>query len=120
MQQKQCWQVYTSAQKGQMISHVTLLECSKRPKVMVDWLTWRSPPLNLSSTGIKAEEMTSSSFSNLDFSHYKAAAQDPTLAYMYTKMCNLSHAQGQPLRCWKSGLTVMLEKEPGNLNVEKL
>ena len=68
----------------------------------------------------RAKESTSSSLSGRHFGHYKAAANQPHLAYLHSTICNLAYTKGQPLPRWTSGLTVMLEKEPGVINVEKL
>ena len=86
-----------------------------------------SPPISLHITTVdyisywkKAREDTSSSISGRHFGHYKASATNPTLTYIHTAMCNMSYGKGFPLTRWKSGLTVMLEKEPGVIDVEKL
>ena len=68
----------------------------------------------------RAKESTSSSLSGRHFGHYKAAANQPHLAYLHSTICNLAYTKGQPLPRWTSGLTVMLEKEPGAINVDKL
>lgn len=68
----------------------------------------------------KAKESTSSSFSNRHFGHYKAASHCDTLSEMHSLMLQLSYGQGRTLHRWTTALLVMLEKEPGKINVEKL
>ena len=68
----------------------------------------------------RAKEDTSSSLSGRHFGHYKTATRSPLLTKVYTQMCNLTYAKGCTLNRWKKGLTVMLEKEPGNIDVERL
>ena len=86
-----------------------------------------SPPISHSITTTdfqnywkKAKEDTSSSLSGRHFGHYKAATKSEELSEIYTDLCNLTYAKGYPLQRWKAGLTVMLEKEPGVINVDKL
>ena len=66
------------------------------------------------------KETTSSSASGLHFGHYKAAADSPCLASLHSKLIELSFQNSQPLDRWSVGLSVMLEKEHGNLLVKKL
>ena len=86
-----------------------------------------SPPVDLSISvedfvwyWTRARERTSSSVSGRHFGHYKAATKNPTLASVHAKMCQIAYSKGHSLPRWKTGLTVMLEKEAGNINVEKL
>jgi hypothetical protein len=68
----------------------------------------------------KRKEKTSSSFSTLHFGHWKAAASNSTLATIHAKMTEISFRTGSPLNRWTSGLSVMLEKIPGNISHDKL
>jgi len=45
---------------------------------------------------------------------------NPTIAVFNTRLANLGFTTGYSLKCWRKGLNVMLEKQPGNFNVEKL
>jgi len=42
------------------------------------------------------------------------------IAVFNTRLANLGFTMGYSLKCWRKGLNVLLEKQPGNLNVEKL
>jgi hypothetical protein len=68
----------------------------------------------------KAREHTSSSLSGLHYGHYKAAAQSDLLSEMHALMTKLAVTGGAPLACWESGLSVMLEKTKGIIQVDKL
>jgi len=68
----------------------------------------------------KAREATSSSLSGLHFGHYMAGTFNPTIAIFNAQLVNLGFTTGYSLKCWQTGLNVMLEKQKGNLNVEKL
>ena len=75
-----------------------------------DWIShWKS-----------ATEATESSISGLHFGHYKVQATDPTLAAIRCAIINLCIRNGIPLQRWLRGLSVMLEKSPGKILVEKL
>ena len=66
------------------------------------------------------KEKTSSSFSGLHFGHWKAAAQSKNLSTIHAKSIELAFATGTPLERWVIGLSVMLEKKPGVIDVDKL
>ena len=66
------------------------------------------------------KEKTSSSFSGLHFGHWKAAAQSKNLSIIHAKSIELAFATGTPLDRWIIGLSVMLEKKPGVIDVDKL
>ena len=68
----------------------------------------------------KAKEKTSSSMSGLHFGHYKCAVDSPLLTAIHTVFLHITINKGIPLKRWSSGLSVMLEKIKGNINVEKL
>ena len=68
----------------------------------------------------KAKELTSSSMSGLHFGHYKSAVDSSFLTAIHTMFSQLTINKGIPLRRWASGLSVMLEKVKGNINVKKL
>jgi len=68
----------------------------------------------------KAREQTASSPSKVHFGHYIAGTFNPTIAIINAKMADWPQQMGRPLRRWYKGLNVMLEKVPGNCNLEKL
>eukprot|EP00956_Cyclotella_meneghiniana_P012156 scaffold17260_cov86-Cyclotella_meneghiniana.AAC.3 len=68
----------------------------------------------------KAKERTSSSYSGRHFGHYKAASKDDFLSALHTGNINLATHRGRPLDRWRKGVTVLLEKEPGNCFIDKL
>ena len=67
-----------------------------------------------------SREKTSSSFSGLHFGHWKAASHSRALASIHAKSIELAFRMGLPLKRWKVGLSVMLEKIPGITLVDKL
>lgn len=67
-----------------------------------------------------AKERTASSLSGLHFGHYKAHTVMKEIAEIKCKLVNLALASGQPLLRWIRGVSVMLEKVDGNINVQKL
>ncbi len=54
------------------------------------------------------------------FGHYMAGMFNPTIAVFNVRLANLSFTTGYLLKRWQTGLNVMLEKQAGNMNVEKL
>jgi len=68
----------------------------------------------------KAREQTASLPSKLHFGHYMAGTFNPTIAILTAKMAELLLSQGISLKRWKKGLNVLLEKIPGNCNLDKL
>lgn len=68
----------------------------------------------------KAKERTSSSYSGLHFGHYKAHTEMTEIAEIKCKLVNLAIKSGQPLTRWIKGVSVMLEKVAGDINVQKL
>ena len=67
-----------------------------------------------------AKEKTASSKSGRHFGHYKAICDQPTLVQLHTDNINLAAQYGTPLARWQSGVTVLLEKIPGNTSLSKL
>jgi len=49
-----------------------------------------------------------------------AGTFNPTIAVFNARLANLGFTTGYSLKRWKKGLNVLLEKQLGNLNVEKL
>jgi hypothetical protein len=67
-----------------------------------------------------AKERTSSSLFGRHFGHYKAASFSPPLAALHVGSINLAVRFGPPLTRWQHGVTVLLEKELGNIYIGKL
>ena len=74
-----------------------------------DFLYWRT-----------ARERTESSPSTLHFGHSMAQSFSARLTRLKLLQLNVVLKLGEPLERWLNGLTVMLEKERGNINIEKL
>ena len=55
-----------------------------------------------------------------NFGHYKAASSSRFLSALHAKFLSGVSATGEYLDRWCQGLTVMLEKVAGNVNVDKL
>jgi hypothetical protein len=68
----------------------------------------------------RVDERTSSSYSGITFSHYKAAAHHKMLSAMHAAYLTACARKGIPLKRWGVGLTVLLEKVIGNNFVHKL
>jgi hypothetical protein len=68
----------------------------------------------------RVDERTSSSFSGITFSHYKAVASHSMLSAMHAAYPTSCARRGIPLARWGIGLTVLLEKIVGNNFVYKL
>ena len=66
------------------------------------------------------DERTSSSYSGRHLGHYKASIDNQDISALQASNVNLSLSRGVPLSRWKKGVTVLLEKEPGNCFIEKL
>ena len=49
-----------------------------------------------------------------------AGTFNPTIAIFNARLANLGFTTGYSLKRWRKGLNVMLEKQAGNFNVEKL
>jgi len=68
----------------------------------------------------RAWEATSLSPSGIHFGHYMAGTFNLTIAIFNTRPANLGFIMGYSMKYWQTRLNVMLEKQKGNLNVEKL
>jgi len=67
-----------------------------------------------------AREETSSSYSTVHFGHYIAGTHDNQIAQFNAYMAAIPVTMGYSPNCWRHGLNVMLEKTPGNFEVECL
>ena len=67
-----------------------------------------------------ADEFVSSSYSNVHFGHYKAMAQDKYLSSLQAAKLSLAARTGIPMDRWGQSLTVLLEKEFGNIYLDKM
>jgi hypothetical protein len=67
-----------------------------------------------------ADKFIQSSYSNIHFGHSKAAARDHYLSALEAAKLSLATRSGIPLDRWDSTLTVLLEKEFGNIYIEKM
>ena len=65
-------------------------------------------------------EKTASSASGLHYGHYKAHTSSPLVSSVKCNLVNLVVTNSTPLERWICGVSIMLEKSPGNLIVEKL
>jgi hypothetical protein len=68
----------------------------------------------------RAKESTSSSYSGLHFGHWKAAAACDELSEIHSLFTEIATTSGYTPPRWTHGLTVMLEKKPGVILVDKL
>jgi len=68
----------------------------------------------------KACKMTSLSMLQVDFRHYMAGTFNPNIAIMNATMADIPMLTSYVPARWKKGLNVMLQKQAGNINVEKL
>jgi len=68
----------------------------------------------------KVWEQTSLSPSQVHFGHYIAGTFSLKIAIINAKMSGIPQKLGWPLKQWLCELNVMLEKIPGNCNLEKL
>jgi len=81
------------------------------------------PPRSLQEYNMgwrKSQETTASSMSGIHFGHYMAGTFNPEIAIFNATMADLPMRTGYSPQRWREGLNVMLEKTPGNFNVEKL
>jgi hypothetical protein len=62
----------------------------------------------------RVDKRTLSSFSSITFSHYKVAPFHYMLLAMYAAYLTACTRKGIPLKRWGVGLTILLEKIPGN------
>jgi len=68
----------------------------------------------------KVQELTSSSLSGIHFGHYMARTFNLDILIFNATMADIPLKTGYSPDRWHEGLNVMLEKSPGNFNVEKL
>ena len=69
---------------------------------------------------LHADEFIQSSYSHVHFGHYKAIAHDKYLSSLEAAKLSLCAQTGVPLARWGSALTVLLEKEFGNIYLDKM
>jgi hypothetical protein len=68
----------------------------------------------------RVDERTSSLFSGVTFSHYKAVASHSMLSAMHAAYLTVCAQRSIPLACWGINLIVLLEKIVGNNFIHKL
>jgi len=68
----------------------------------------------------KVRETMASSMSSVHFGHYMAGMFNPEIALLNATMVDILLVSGYSPRQWWKGLNVMLQKQAGNINVEKL
>ena len=68
----------------------------------------------------RAREKTSSSFSGRHFGHYKAASTNDYISEVHACFVHIASETGIKIDRWTKGLTIMLEKSPGVIKVDKL
>jgi hypothetical protein len=68
----------------------------------------------------RANENIQSSASGIHFGHLKAAGFDKFLSSIYATKLSLASTSGIPLKRWETGLTILLEKSPGNISIDKM
>jgi hypothetical protein len=66
------------------------------------------------------DEFIQSSYSHIHFGHYKAIAHDHYLPALESAKLSLAAKTGIPMERWGSALTVLLEKEFGNIYLDKM
>jgi len=95
-----------------------LLQHMQHPPQVHDWMPWL---LQKYSTGWqKSWETTESSPSGIYFGHYIAGTFNPNIQLFNATMTDLPMKTGYSPQQWRQGVNIMLEKTPGNFNVEKL
>jgi hypothetical protein len=68
----------------------------------------------------RADETIQSSYSHIHFGHYKAIARDKYLSALQAAKLSLAAKTGIPMERWGHSLTVLLEKEFGNIYIDKM
>ncbi len=68
----------------------------------------------------KVQETTASLMSQVHFGHYMAGTFNPEIALLNATMADILLQSGYSPWRWRKGLNVMLQKQVGNINVEKL
>jgi hypothetical protein len=67
-----------------------------------------------------AKEKTQSSASGVHKGHYKASSYDNDLSTLEAAKLSFAAATGIPLARWGTRITVLLEKVPGNIHIDKM
>ena len=67
-----------------------------------------------------ANKNTHSSASGVHLGHYKAASYTKDLSTLQAVKLLLAAATGIPMACWGTGITILLEKVPGNIYIDKM
>jgi hypothetical protein len=67
-----------------------------------------------------SDEFIQSSYSNIHFGHYKAISHNRYLSSLEAAKLSLAAKTGIPVERWGHSLTVLLEKEFGNIYLEKM
>jgi len=103
-------------------------DTDKYTKMFIEVLWWPLVPLDTISSILnmedfctqwcKAHESTSSSFSELYFGHYKAAAASPTITHLHACFTQLVFMTSLSLSQYQSSLQVILEKKAGAIHVD--
>ena len=65
-------------------------------------------------------ERTESSIPGLNCGHHKAHSSSPLISSVKCNLVNLAVKNRTPLERWTRGVSIMLEKSPGNFRVDKL
>ena len=68
----------------------------------------------------QSREATASSYSGLHYGHYIAHCNSPIVAASKCQLVNLAISNRTPLKRWLNGVSIMLEKSLGNIQVYKL
>jgi hypothetical protein len=68
----------------------------------------------------RADETIQSSYSHIHFGHYKAIARDKYLSALQAAKLSLAAKTGIPMERWGHSLTILLEKEFGNIYIDKM
>jgi len=68
----------------------------------------------------KAKERTASSLSGTHFGHYKSGTFSDLINAIHTALSVIPLKTGYSYHRWRKGINIMLEKSPGNFQVDKL
>ena len=68
----------------------------------------------------KAKECTASSLSGAHFGHYKSGTFSKLINSIHTALAAILLKTGYSYHQWKKGINIMLEKSPGNFQVDNL
>jgi len=79
------------------------------------------PHQNITQQGMeKAKEHTASSLSGAHFGHYKSGTFSKLINLIHTALAAILLKTGYSYHQWKKGINIMLEKSPGNFQVDNL